>query len=432
MFHLLSSEQLQVSRETDVCDLIVEWLNRIGWLRYTFEGGFDLMSILACVRWSSVPEEYVRAKLLNNKHIQGMPEANKFITRLLNCYYTYAIPIPLQRTFIRPSLGYEKCFMSFEKGQLGSFRVTMRRIQEFPCQSYMGGLGVNSFELNDSISGAVYREVAGGSDSWPRDALYLTGTGKRFKGILKYDISTGWSKCSDMVMDRKHHRSVFVGSKLFSCGGVARCTIEEFDIHTNKSKLRRSELELLDNPVCVAHGICIYFFGALKDNVCTDRVYSYDTVNDIIFLFEQPMPVCFSGFVPVVYKSLIILFHEKTCLIYDVKSWLWITMDAYRTNVRIFAAVVEHDNIFIFGGISKPPSGRGRVKDHASVRCINVDHFFSHFFNPLTEQVDTSVRFDWKWHGDLNPPPIHYLAYGTVAVPCQQFHDGSWAWISRH
>ena len=338
MFYLLSSEQLQVNRETDVSDLIVEWLNRIGWLRYTFEGGFGLMSMLLCVRWSSVPEEYVRTKLLSNKHIKGTLDANKFITTLLDCYYAHAIPIRLQRTFIRPSLGYEKCFMSFEKGQLGNFRVTMRRIQEFPCQSYMGGLGVNSFELSDSISGAVYREVTGGRDSWPRDALYLTGTGKRFKGILKYEISTGWSKCSDMVMDRKHHRSVFVGSKLFSCGGVARCTIEEFDINTNKPKMRRSELELLDHPVCVAHRTCIYFFGGSKDNVCTDRVYSYDTVNDTIVLFEKPMPVCVSGFVPVVYKGLIILLHEKTCLIYDVKSWLWITKDAYRTNIRIFAA----------------------------------------------------------------------------------------------
>ena len=113
---------------------------------------------------------------------------------------------------------------------------------------------------------AVYHEYSQGSNSWQRDILYLTGTGIKFKGILKYDISTGWSKCPDMVVDREHHRSVFVGSKLFSCRGVNRVTIEEFDINSNTSKMRSVELRSLINAGCVAYKKHIYIFGGLDRN----------------------------------------------------------------------------------------------------------------------------------------------------------------------
>ena len=420
LFFVVRNDHLQVGHETEVCDLIVDWLEKH--CLSIEQLASDLDGVLSCVRWAAVPEEYVRAKLLTDKNISRVPFATRFLTELLDLYHAYGLAMPNQLTFIRSSLGHEKCFVSFEIDQYDNFNVTMRRFQTSPIQSYLGYMDKNTVEPHDSISGAVYHEFCNGDKSWPRDALYLTGTGKNFKGISKYEISTGWSKCSDMVVDRKHHRSVFVGSKLFSCGGVARCTIEEFDINSNKSEMRNAELLPLTDVACVAYKNSIYIFGGLNEGVCSDRVQRYDTDTDTIHRYDSPMPRALSGLVPVVCSSLIILLHETTCLIFQVSNETWEVREDCRSDHYRFAAAFENSKIFIFGDAKSSALDQGRDGGQADVKLLDARFVFA---------SDSHAAAVWDWRRHLYPPPTNYLAYGTMAVPSQQFKEGSWTWISR-
>ena len=102
-----------------------------------------------------MPEEYVRSTFMKNEKIRNRPEVLKFLISLIVNYYRHGIPIQPQRTFIRSSFGYEKCFVSVEIDIYSNFNVTMRRLQGNLCQSYVSASGAGRFrvELNDSISG---------------------------------------------------------------------------------------------------------------------------------------------------------------------------------------------------------------------------------------------------------------------------------------
>ena len=278
------------------------------------------------------------------------------------------------------------------------------------------------------MSCAVYHKYTKGSDGWQHDSLYLTGTGKKFIGITKYEVSTGWSECADMIFPRQHHCSVFVGETLFTCGGVARFTIESFDMENNKSHARNGKLMLfVTNPACVAYHESIYIFGDVKDNnKFSDRVQRYDTVTDTVQLYDQRMPRRLTRLSPVVSGNLIILFHQRTCLVYDVTDQSWRVKEQCRTNIAHFAAVLEDNKIFIFGGIdgAKSPQGGAAVGDQATALFASVDDILRHI-------ESEAEPFKWDWFGTLEPPATRYLAYGTLTVPSKQFNDGSWTWMSQ-
>ena len=166
---------------------------------------------------------------------------------------------------------------------------------------------------------------------------------------------------------------------------------------------------------------------------CSDYVQRYDTDTNTIQPYYLKMPHCLNGLVPLACGDKIILLHETNCLIHDVKTQAWKVKEDSGTNFNHFAAVLEDDKIITFGGNDDPASGRSR--DHAFVQFIDTEEVL-----PLVAANDGTdkkppeppiVEAEWKWCGNLNPPPMSYLAYGTMAVPCEKFKDGSWTWISQ-
>ena len=398
LFYVCENKHLQVKQETDVCDLIVAWLGKYPQLND--DESKVLGAVLQCIRWSSVPEKYVRSKLLHNENIIRSSGV-EFIKKLLDLNYPSGIHFEMQRTFIRPSLGHEKVFMSIEKDKHDNYNVSMKRIQELACPSYLEVPSEYTIEPQDSMSCAVYHKYTEGSDGWQHDSLYLTGTGNKFIGITKYEVSTGWSECSDMIFPRQHHCSVFVGETLFTCGGVARFTIESFDMENNKSYARNGKLMLfVTNPACVAYQESIYIFGDVKDNnKFSDRVQRYDTVTDTVQLYEQRMSRRLTRLSPVVSGNLIILFHQRTCLVYDVTNQSWRVKEQCRTNIAHFAAVLEDNKIFIFGGIDgkKSPQGGAAVDDHVDQATVrHVLKTFSGILNPTQNRSNGTGLGRWS------------------------------------
>ena len=124
LFYVCENKHLQVKQETDVCDLIVAWLSKHPQLND--DESKVLGAVLQCIRWSSVPAKYVRSNLLHNENIIRSSGV-EFIEKLLKLYYPSGIHVEMQRTFIRPSLGHEKVFMSIEKDKHDNYNVCMKR-----------------------------------------------------------------------------------------------------------------------------------------------------------------------------------------------------------------------------------------------------------------------------------------------------------------
>jgi len=107
MTELLEDDDLEVESEVDVCETLMKWLNS-----QTQTDGHSVQpyQLLTHIRWSGVPVEYVKTKLLTNSVLMTDRQCFEFLSKVIS-YRLTGVQFNGLNTFHRPSTGVEQCVL---------------------------------------------------------------------------------------------------------------------------------------------------------------------------------------------------------------------------------------------------------------------------------------------------------------------------------
>ena len=104
MRELLEDDELVVESEVDVCETLMKWLNS-----QTKSGNsVQPYQLLTHIRWSDVPVEYVKTKLITNTMLMTDRQCFEFLSKVIS-YRLTGVQFSELNAFDRPSTGDEQC-----------------------------------------------------------------------------------------------------------------------------------------------------------------------------------------------------------------------------------------------------------------------------------------------------------------------------------
>ena len=383
---------------------------------FEIEEMFDwvMVTLLQCIRWSAVPWKDVRDWTRDNRNfIAPLFRVSRFFSSILPLYYNHGIHYPMLRTFIRPSQGFERCLITV--GGVDNSEIKVVGLQSPGCPEYISSNESKVpwyTKIHESVSGQLLHDPKHGSKQGLWAGLFLTGMGNNYNEIWRYTILLSWLQYPNLAVPRKFHSSVFVGSFLFSCGGL---TGDNFDIVTDSVECYNTGRDVVSKskrrgrlacPVYQAAGVThrntIYLLFKRRSYNTTPSivqfVQAYDTAIDQCSVYNcPPCLTSLSEFmVPTVCGGLIIFLGEKDCFLFNTNLEMKLFAE-YKTNVKQFAALVEDDSIFLF---ARPHAGceRGTILRNR--------------FTGTPSDVPT----DWETYGTM-PFYSNFLVYGIASLP---------------
>ena len=141
MRELLEDDELVVESEVDVCETLMKWLNS------QIQSGNSVKpyQLLTHIRWSAVPVEYVKEKLMTNKMFitDRHRRSREFLSKVVSYQHT-GVQFNGLKTFHRPSTAVEQCvvIVGFNDGTTitpDTYHVSLQReefitsTQAIPC-----------------------------------------------------------------------------------------------------------------------------------------------------------------------------------------------------------------------------------------------------------------------------------------------------------
>ena len=104
MMELLGDDELVVESEVDACEMLITWLNS------QTQNGHSVQphQLLTLIRWSGVPVEYVKTKLITNNILMGDRPCFDFLSKVVS-YRLTGVQFDGLNTFQRASTGVEQC-----------------------------------------------------------------------------------------------------------------------------------------------------------------------------------------------------------------------------------------------------------------------------------------------------------------------------------
>ena len=394
---LLKDDNLPIESESEVCELLHKWLE-------VHQGDPKPDELLTLIRWSNVTLDY-KSDLLKTDLFCANQASNTFLRKVLS-YHSTGIQFEGLQTNIRSTVGLEKCLVAignlhFEK-TTDVFSVSLQR------NDHISRLKSVEFTIRPDASACVRG-----------NAMFVTGVGKTCREIWKYDYFYGWCFCTEMVLRRRRHCSVFVENGLFMLGGqdtadkpAVHQSIEKFNTLTNKSvELSTCLVHAVMSAACVAYKGYIYLFGGKsKEGANVAHVQMYSTAKDYCTLLTQPLPVAASSLRAVLWESSVILMGRDVCFTFDLNVNTWDERPQYKSGLSHFAMVLENQTIFVLGGGVDPP-GQGEAKDKQDddcddeIRCVKVKNI-----------VDNLYPAEWKHHSRLHLG-CFVDAFGILTLP---------------
>jgi len=102
MTELLEDDELQAESEVDVCETLMKWLHN------SQTQSVQPYQLLTLVRWSAVPVEYVKTKLITDEILMRDRPCFEFLSKVIS-YRLTGVQFSGLNTFHRPSTGVEQC-----------------------------------------------------------------------------------------------------------------------------------------------------------------------------------------------------------------------------------------------------------------------------------------------------------------------------------
>jgi len=203
MRELMEDDELVVESEVDVCETLMKWLNS-----QTQSGhSAQPFHLLTLVRWSAVPVEYVKTKLITNNILMNDRRCFEFLSKVIS-YRLTGVQFNGLNTFHRPSTGVEQCVVvvGLDTAPDTSSDVLRLNLQRQDHVTDIDAIPTNmNLELAACVSG---------------NQLYITGAGSGMKETWKWESAFGWVQCADMNEGRRRHCAAFVNNtSMYALGG---------------------------------------------------------------------------------------------------------------------------------------------------------------------------------------------------------------------
>ncbi|XP_022105276.1 kelch-like protein 24 [Acanthaster planci] len=337
----LSSDELVVESEEDVCETILKWtLTNLGQRRR------HLHVLLALLRTHLLPRKYLTERVLTNELITGSIDANK----LLSSSYGGS------EIFISSRLGERRTRsrkVIVVVGGVGPANTKLRDLKYYDPVDRRWGTLTQLPAMAESVSGV---EVVDSN-------IYVVG----FRGEVSVfrTASSRWETLSSSAVEagsRQRRAAAVLSGFIYLVGGydgaIRLSRVDRFDTRTKVWEEVAPLSEAVSSPAAVSHDGKVYVFGgALSDEIATDKVRCYDPKFNR-WLTCAPMPHALSGIAARVMgdKIYIVGCLSQTVHRYDPATDTWGQVTSMRCTRALCSAAVCDDKLYVNGGEDQPNS----------------------------------------------------------------------------
>ena len=393
MIELLEDDDLVVESEEHVCETLLAWLN-------SQSNPVQPYQLLTHIRWSGVPVEYVKTKLITNTVLMTDRQSFEFLSKVIS-YRLTGVKFYGLNTFHRPSTGVEQCIVvvGLDLGSTLSsdvYRVNLQRkelitsMHRIPCKRQM--------EATACVSG---------------NQLYVSGAGERNDEAWKWEWTFGWVRCADLLRGRRRHCVTFVNNTSMYVlgsfdGKVSLDNIEQYNTLTNKWTESGQLIQVAWGAACVVYKTSIYVFGGCEqDDKCLDCVQVFDTATKLCTILTQRLPQPQRLCRAVMWDKSVILISYSTCLIFDLEQQTFQQRDQFAAGSLHFGLAVENQCIFILGGGMDETDSAGKQTWTCSDEVKSV---------AVMDIINNQTTPNWIHHAKL-PTPALLDVFATMTLP---------------
>ena len=121
---VLNDDNLHVESEEEVVEMILIWLADQS------ESDKTVIRLLKCVRWSAIQVDYL-INLMEHGSLRDLDPDRRFLSKV-KVYFIHGCQFSGLRTFLRPSTGYEKCFV-YLSGRTYNSKLFGVKLQQPGC-----------------------------------------------------------------------------------------------------------------------------------------------------------------------------------------------------------------------------------------------------------------------------------------------------------
>ena len=245
------------------------------------------------------------------------------------------------------------------------------------------------------------------------NVIFVSGIGENSKEIWRWEVVSGWARCTDLKTGRHRHCSAFVGSKLYILGGFnkgSRSLVEAIEMYDTSQNICR-DVSMLSYPVqtagCAIHHTDIYIFGGLdNEHHAVDYVQIYDTVHDTCSVLSQRMPSPAFLLRAALWETCTILLGRDICFMFDFETHTWRERPQFKTSVIHFGMVIENGHLFTFGGGDYQAGENGKTIWSFTDKVKSI---------PILDILEDNPAI-WNEDITLNQPCLVH-AYGVITLP---------------
>jgi len=371
MKELLEDDELVAECEVDVCETFMKWLNSQSQVQSG--NSIHYYQFLTHIRWSAIPVEYVKNKLITNYVLRADRKCFEFLSKVIS-YRLSDVQFSGLSTFHRRSTGVEQCvvIVGLCTGSHTSsdvFNISLQRKELTTItQAIPSDMKV---EAAACISG---------------NQIYVTGVGENRNESWKWESAFGWARCAEMIEGRGRHCATFVNNTVYVLGGfvdggvVTLDSIEQYNTVTNKWTNVGQLVRAVCSTTCAVYKTSIYIFGGRgPNNVELDCVQKFDTSTKLCTELTQRLPQPELVLRAVMWDKSVILINYRTCLIFDLEKQTFQKRQQFAAGVGHFGLVLENQRIFVIGGGNCKKNADGKttwtcsdeVKSVAVIDIIN-------------------------------------------------------------
>jgi len=397
MRELLEDDELQAESEVDVCETLMKWLHN------SQTHSVQPYQLLTPVRWSAVPLEYVKTKLIANEILMRDRRCFEFLSKVI-CYRLTGVQFSGLNTFLRPSTGVEQCvvIVGLNTGpdiSSGVLRVSLQR------QDHVTNAHAIPTKMQPELAACVSGKE-----------LYVSGAGSSKNESWKWESAFGWTRCADMNEGRRRHCATFVNStSMYVLGGFVTQgqstldSVEQYNTVTNKWTTVGQLTHATCGAACAVYKMSIYVFGGIgQDDEYVDRVQVFDTATKLCTELTHRLPRPEPLLRAVMWDKSVILINGRTCLIFDLEQQTFQQRDQFAAGVIHFGLVLENQRIFAIGGGTSQAAAAGQVTWTMSDEVKSV---------AVTDIISSQTTANWLHHATLPQSAlVHACASMTLTT----------------
>jgi len=387
---MLADDNLDIRNEVEVSDALMKWLQ----VQWDAGHKVHLNHLLPLIRWSGVSIDYIKSNLLPNTFLSDQ-ESRKFLTNVMR-YLTSGVQFKGLQTFHRPSTGVENCMLTFGLRDNQGESNTLCRI---------------NLQHPDDVTTLteIPTVLHHASDvCLIRDTLYVTGIGiEPCKQVWKWNLSSGWTRCADMLQGQMQHCAAVFDSTLYVLGGMNLIDgeisgVEKYDTEMNEWSRNVDLCQAVGLATCVTYKNSIYVFGGRNSEgeVLSLQMYN-PRQNSCIVMFRKIPQNYRIRKEPLMWETSVILIGAETCFIYNFESQEWHERRQFGAGILFFAATLDNGIVYVAGGGVYKPHGTDWGVHTDEVKCV-----------PVSDIIEDKPAV-WKHHAKL-PKPARILAYTSL------------------